>query len=262
MLIRPRQRLIIPGAQVFSAGTWTPAFLPNLVGWYDFSDETTLFTDTSRTTQVSSDGDSIAGVTDKSGSGYHLSQATSGERPLYKTGIQNGHSVARFDGTDDNLANTSYTDFPDAITVVAAVEFSTSGEKMGVFEIGAGEVVNTGISMFHWTTDTVFGRWVDPDLESATFSTSTPVTAIYSLTCDGSTFLIRENGVSGTSASVSGLSNTLTDLVVGNMFADGFGLNGDMPELIICDAELSVDNHNRLGEYMASKWGLSWTTIT
>lgn len=74
------------------------------VAWYDLSDLSTLFQDAARTTPAVNDGDPVGGVTDKSGSGNHLAQATSSKRPMLKLAIQNGRAVLRFDGVDDFLA--------------------------------------------------------------------------------------------------------------------------------------------------------------
>lgn len=52
---------------------------------YDFSDLTTLFQTTDTSTPVTADGQSIGRVNDKSGNGNHLTQASSGSRPAYKT---------------------------------------------------------------------------------------------------------------------------------------------------------------------------------
>jgi hypothetical protein len=41
-------------------------------GYWDFTDASTLYSDTSRTTLASSDGTTVNGVTDLSGNGYHL----------------------------------------------------------------------------------------------------------------------------------------------------------------------------------------------
>jgi len=65
---------------------------------YDFSDPTKLFTDTARTVPVAANDDPIGGVLEPV-SGHHLAQATAGFKPLYKTNIQNGLSIARSGGT-------------------------------------------------------------------------------------------------------------------------------------------------------------------
>lgn len=84
--------------------SFIPTDLVGLIGWYDFSDATTLYTDTARTTLVAVDGDALGGITDKSGTGNHATQATASKRATYKTKIQNGLSVARLDGVDDLLS--------------------------------------------------------------------------------------------------------------------------------------------------------------
>src|SRR3989304_2387171 len=72
--------------------------------WLDFSDTSTLFTDSSGTIPVTADGDVIGYAADLSGNGNHATQGTLANKPLYKTGIQNGLSVARFDGSDRLLS--------------------------------------------------------------------------------------------------------------------------------------------------------------
>lgn len=87
--------------------TFAPDDVTGLTLWVDFSDSDTLFVD-SVGTKVSSDGDAIKIANDKSGNDFHVSQeSVVGYRPLYKTGIKNSLSVARFDGSDD------YFDIPN-----------------------------------------------------------------------------------------------------------------------------------------------------
>lgn len=76
-----------------------PPQVTGLVAWYDPSDLGTLFQDVAMTVPVTADGQSVAAMRDKSGAGHHLTQASAGLRPLYKTdGIL--HWLL-FDGVDD-----------------------------------------------------------------------------------------------------------------------------------------------------------------
>lgn len=66
-----------------------------LIAWYDAADI------------ALADNDPVSSWTDKSGNGNTLAQGTGSKQPLYKTNIINGLPVVRFDGTDDNLIDTS-----------------------------------------------------------------------------------------------------------------------------------------------------------
>lgn len=77
-------------------GEFSPLDIPNLATWVDFSDPNTMYTDLF-TTKVSSDGQRIRAITDKSGNGRHFEMWDADRRFAYKTNIQNGLSVGRND---------------------------------------------------------------------------------------------------------------------------------------------------------------------
>lgn len=56
-----------------------------------------------------SDGTAVSTWSDMSGNGRDLSQSTSSKQPTYKTGIQGGAGVVRFDGSGDALSTPSYS---------------------------------------------------------------------------------------------------------------------------------------------------------
>ena len=97
-------------------------FGSDLVYWYPLSSVNHLWLDTGRTTPATgAAGESIAGVTDLSSYGHHLSQSVAASRPF--TEIVNGGLRTRFDGVADRLTSNIAVDYggSDAITVSAAV---------------------------------------------------------------------------------------------------------------------------------------------
>jgi hypothetical protein len=76
--------------------------------WYDPSDITTLFQDNLGATPVTAAGQTVGRILDKSGNGYHATQATLAQRPLYQIDA-NGRPYLSFDGVDDNLVIPSLT---------------------------------------------------------------------------------------------------------------------------------------------------------
>ena len=96
----------VRGKNFGGAAAWSPTDISGLQLWLDFSDITTLYQDSSKTTPVTSDGDVIGCATDKSSSGDDATQSTTAAKPLYKTNIQNSLACAYFDGSDDFLGMT------------------------------------------------------------------------------------------------------------------------------------------------------------
>ena len=70
--------------------------------WYDLSDLSTLFQDSAGTTPVTTAGQPVSRMLDKSGRANHATQATAAARPTYQT----GPARATIDGVDDRMTVT------------------------------------------------------------------------------------------------------------------------------------------------------------
>lgn len=106
----------VPAGVIYTGSTpFVPTDIAGLKLWIDAN------------TLALSDNDPVATWTDLSGNGNDADQATSGNRPLYKTNIQNGKPIIRFDGTDDflEIANTSIVGGEAGMTVFIVVKQAT-----------------------------------------------------------------------------------------------------------------------------------------
>ena len=69
--------------------------------WYDLQDMSTLWQDDAGTISVTTDGDPIGRIDDKSGNGNHAVQATATSRPIFRT--SGGKNWMELDQVDDNM---------------------------------------------------------------------------------------------------------------------------------------------------------------
>jgi hypothetical protein len=247
--------------EVSSPSLLVPRNVGGLVAWYDFSNPTTLFTDAARTTLVASDADLIAGVTDLSGKGNHLSQTTEASRPLYKTGIQNGLSVARFDGSNDSLSddNVSSIPAPDESDLTLIVVFQrTTG-------VVTGDLVNYGSSF------RLAGANFDHRLQGLV-TNATPATTSTSwsnIVTDGfhiasyqidrwdgvdGEYKLWFDGVADDDVAITNQTNqTPGALIIGGTTAF---LNGDVAEWLLYDNLISDSDREAVQDYLNDKYSL------
>lgn len=99
----------MPGAPAMRAallgGVFSPASLFAMGeqgAWYDPSDLSTMFQDTAGTIPVTTPGQTVALILDKSGRGNHATQATAASRPVYQVD-GSGKPYLSFDGVDDGM---------------------------------------------------------------------------------------------------------------------------------------------------------------
>lgn len=257
---------------MFASAAFSPLSLSPAL-WLDASDAGTLYDATTGGSLVAADG-AIARWNDKSGNARHVTQSTSGARPLRKTAIQNGLGVVRFDGSDDRLSLSSglnlLRNVPGATlfcvhnwltapTVNKSPLFiSTATATTGRAAIG------TGVSSRKPYSG---GRRLDANsFQSATAASNNPdqaflqvavfdyaaatVTQYINGSVDGVnlTFQTAGNSSDTNSAAVNiGVSDPVTPTVFANV---------DISEILVFPTALSAADRQAVDSYLRRKWAL------
>jgi len=210
--------------------------------WYDFSDIATLWQDTARTSPITADGQTIAGVTDKSPVGKHASQATAANRPLYKTNIQNALSVANFVDSTDLLTWSPIAD-GDATVFIAGENFTASSD---IFLNSAGSSarfgLNTGGADFravHYDGATNVAK-----SKAATLANQFVVEMAYDASPRGMEMAL--NGVAATGTDTLGMSNSIGKIKTMQYCY----------EVIFCAVLLDASQRTLIRNYLNTKWSV------
>lgn len=216
--------------------TWDPTLLgAALVAWYDASQIVGL-----------NDGDAVGTWSDLSGNGHHLTESTF--KPTYKTAIQNGLAVVRFNGTDNRLA-VSYTLNQPHTRFVAFVQREASPADT-VLDGGAGD--NAG---------RLGSNIIAGNNNGQAYSGTTGINSLVALT-NGSAFCL--GAVFNNTSSVIRVGNTEVTGTVGTnnpggmkVARSGGGVQFaqiDVCEIIETNTAMSVDDRLSVATYFHNKW--------
>jgi hypothetical protein len=236
------------GAGPEAGGTaFSPASVAGLTGWWDFS------------TLGLSDGTAISAVADSSSAGHGLTQATGASQPIFKTAIQNGKAVGRFDGVNDLLATAAFAQ-PAAYSVFAVAKYTAGTLPQGILNTDDGGSLrhcqfrlNTGVLEFiAFSSGGAF-----TDTETATLAQFNCYSGVRDATPVVQTWV---NGTSGGSTVITGTPVTPTISVVvgttgGNAPRDASPLNGDIGEVLYYSAAVSTVDRQSIEAYLKAKWG-------
>lgn len=237
------------------AGSFAPSSIPNMQGWWDFTDPAQLYTDAG-TTLVSADGQAIYRVNDKSGTGHYLEQATVGARPLYKTAIVNGLSVARFDGINDVIGLAVPVAVTGSYLIVVKKRSAPGGSAQDAWTRSAGGAELLTLSSWS-ATDWVWYKNQAGAQVALTGATATNWAIVSVVHTSASAALAYYNG---TQVGSLDPDDTLTSGPIVNMGGGNFG-DIDVAVMFYFNVALSAANHNALGSYLAFRFGLTWATV-
>jgi hypothetical protein len=210
-----------------------------------------------------SDGNAVSQWNDASRSGWNVTQATGAVQPVYKTAIQGGNPVVRFDGADafnagDRLINSSVSASQTYSFVIvfqvssadttAAVIFDSLNSVQSIVYRGRTTdspdkfAMNAGGSVLEWANTN--NNW---NVGSGQFS--------------GSTSFGSLNGTKSTTANIS--TNGLSGISVGNLrgnpnpLVNNYSLNGDIGLIAIISTALADPLRKRLEHSAAYSFKLS-----
>lgn len=229
-----------------SSDSFSPADVADLTLWLDASDSAT----------ITESGGLVSQWDDKSGNTNHATQATGSLQPTTGTRTLNGLNVIDYIPTD-------YMDLPAAIRAVGGGNNTTflvaatdnTGLDRSFIDVSGG----TGIYrvVFSNATSRVLrfrngGSFVDL---SGTLSTDAQIVTAQR---NGIDLSLYANGGTGVTASGGSDVTGATTARLG----DTFGTDGYYAEVLIYTRALTTDEINQVGNYLGSKWGLTWTDIS
>ncbi len=195
-----------------------------------------------------SDGNPVSTWADQSGSGDDLT-ASGGSRPVYKTNIQNGKPVVRFDAASSQyLALT--TPFYDTGGWTSFVVMKRTSGSMIALSNDAGSDPYTVYMYFGDSRTYISNRANGASLPE----NNTNFTLWTSENTSGDVLSLWKNGSAQSLQSPFSLSNSNNFDVVGRRTSDYS--TGDIGEILVYNRALSDPERSSVESCLSTKWGL------
>lgn len=206
-------------------------------------------------------GAALPSITDRSSGGIAFAQATGSKQPTLQYAQANGHPIIRFDGTDDGLSAPDNNNLDltgdQTFLVVLKTSQSASASILNHYT-GAGSdgwSLNTNTATANQMAYYSSGGGVytagGQTINDGAFHVDT-------MTRVSNTILFYKDGVAGSGA--GGHSNVVgaTDPIwFGSGPSNNQFLNGDVAELIACNAGLSGPKLRSITNYLAQKYNIA-----
>lgn len=252
-MIRTRNR-----ARGGSGGaSFAPADISGLALWLDAADAATI-------TQSSG---SVSQWDDKSTELNHATQGTGANQPTTNTRTINGRNVLDFDGANDymslpsGLYNINQAD--NALFMV--IQQDTTGDA----SLLDGKQASFSNRIYGLRTDTsgtrysfMNGNYGNDALLTTTYNANTHIYVGRRNALGANGVQIFKDGVIGATLGTGAANSALDQIVISKNLGGSFDfLNGAIAEIIIYRGTKTNNELNQVGNYLASKWGSTWTNI-
>jgi len=186
---------------------------------------------------------------DQSGNGNHVSEATLGARPLFKTGILNGRSIVRFDGSNDRLSVSLSPTIGQPTTiyivmkVIAGAYYFYGKNDGGGSDYGYGIINNPGTNITSNAGATL----------QYTYGSELFTYGIHALFLNGGSSEIRVNGISRVIGN-AGTSRLLPGITLGGAATNYSEV--DYSEILVYDSILSLSDRISVENYLNSRYNI------
>lgn len=237
-------------------GGFSPSQIPNLALWLDAADTAT----------ITQSGGSVSQWNDKSGNANHATQSTGARQPLTGTRIVNGKNVLDFTTSHLLVNNSGVYSLGDSactVFVVFAFDNPTASNDMKVWQIYNGaedygawrQVIQfEGISGNMRVSNNTGPSPKATSLGSDNNSNNRIAALTFNGTADLAGYF---NGSQHMTTTTTGGASTGT---CDRSFIFG-SIDGYVAEVEAYSKLLSTSQLNQVGQYLANKWGGTWTTI-
>lgn len=228
--------------------TWTevlevPLRIAGLEAWYRADRGITL------------NGSDVSGWADQSGNGNDLVQAVEADQPLFNEGDANFNNkpTLSFSGVNDNLRSAAFAAaLTQPNTIFTVYHMAGGGSRFVVDGLTAstqhvvGQNVGGDRVLQAGTEQAIGTESLDPQIVVALFNGASSNSWI--------------DGVPQTPAGTVG-ADTMDGVNVGGEFNQNSSMWGEVAEIIVYDGALTDGEKNMVGQYLATKYGTTWTSI-
>jgi len=249
------------GWTVTVTGGYSPASLSALFAgsiagaWYDPSDIDTLFQDSAGTTPVTTAGQPVGLMLDKSGNGNHATQAASSKRPTYTEG--GGLSWLAFDGVDDamEIQNAAFSFTGDQSVWVAAKHDTGTGGY--IYLMGGND------KGYLFVTEKSTNRMRFIPITNGTGAVSTSVIGTSPIVFGGAwdrssgDISLRENGVEYTASKTPADVTVPVVTLLGGGNPNGASWDGNIYGAVIVNNLTTASETGEVEAYLAAKSGVT-----
>lgn len=241
-----------------------PHKFSSLLAWWDVSDAATV---------TKNGSDLVSQLNDKSGNGFHFTQSTEADRPLWVASGINSKPSLSYDGETNSGKFMSvaidYTGITQ-LTVVAVFQNGDVADDTGHYVViaNAGINSNSGFAISFFPGPTGGSGTFNYHAEGAGGDNGITSVALIDGEYIVNSFRIVEgtsmdswfNGTQDTTTDCDSndtIENSSTVTYLGNDSSEAYAFEGYIAEVMLFSTVLSDVDENAVRQYCANKWGVS-----